>query len=125
MAISATVSFSLGFLDWPSLPVLVVLLTVYGLALTADSAPTSATITEVVDEASMGTALSLQSLVGFGGTVVSPVVFGLAVDTSGYGVALATLGVAAGLGLLSVAALHRSERQKLSRLRSIGENLSQ
>lgn len=108
LAVSATVSFSLGFLEWSSVPVLVAMLTVYGLALTADSAPTSATITEVVDERSMGAALSLQSLVGFGGTVISPVVFGLAVDASGYAVAFATLGAAAGLGLLSVAALRRS-----------------
>lgn len=108
LTISATISVSLGFLEWLPLPALVALLLMYGLALTADSAPTSTMITEVVDDRMRGTALSIQSLIGFAGTAASPVVFGLALDWSGYTVAFSTLAAAAGFGLLSVAALHRS-----------------
>ena len=67
-------------------------------------------VTEVVDESHVGTALSLQSLVGFTTTVVSPVVFGLALDRAGYSAAFPTLAVGALLGLLSVGALVRLRR---------------
>lgn len=75
-----------------------------------DSAPTSTMVTEVVDEAHVGTALSIQSFVGFTTTVVSPVVFGVALDRAGYAAAFPTLAAGALLGLLSVGLLVRKRR---------------
>jgi hypothetical protein len=62
-------------------------------------------VTEVVDDAHIGTALSLQSLAGFTTTVISPVVFGIALDRAGYVAAFPTLAVGAAVGLLSVGLL--------------------
>jgi hypothetical protein len=55
----------------------------------------------------MGTALSVQSVVGFSTTVVSPVVFGLALDRAGYGLAFPTLALGALGALVALTALGR------------------
>ncbi|WP_336328048.1 MFS transporter [Halovenus sp. HT40] len=93
----ATVGFGLAAL------VLVTLL--YGFVIAMDSAPTSTLVTEVVPDNRVGTALSVQSFVGFSTTVVSPVVFGIALDRAGYVAAFPTLAAGAAVGLLSVGAL--------------------
>jgi MFS family permease len=90
-----------------SLPVLTALLLFYGMFLTADSSPTSTTVTEVVDDEHVGAALSVQTLAGFSATVVSPVVFGAALDATGFGWAFPTLAVGAGLGVVSLGLLSR------------------
>jgi len=107
LVVSGLVSAALGSLGWLPLPALGVLVAVYGVALTADSAPTSTAVTELVADDRMGTALSLQSLVGFSTTVVSPVVFGLALDRAGYGLAFPTLALGALAALVALAALAR------------------
>ena len=105
LLVSGSISAVLGFLGWLPVWLLVVLLVVYGVALSVDSAPSSTLVTEVVDDAQVGTALSIQSFVGFSTTVVSPVVFGLALDVAGWGPAFATLAVGALLGVASIGAL--------------------
>jgi MFS family permease len=92
---SGTVSLLLGALAWLPLVALVAVVLVYGVALTADSAPTSTAVTELVADERMGAALSLQSFVGFSSTVVSPVVFGVALDAGGYALAFPTLAAGA------------------------------
>ncbi|HET7324439.1 MAG TPA: MFS transporter, partial [Halococcus sp.] len=82
-----------------------------GVTLTADSSPTSTAITELVRQEHVGTALSVQSFVGFSTTVVSPVVFGVALDIGGFAVAFPTLAVGAVAGLVSVVILGRLERK--------------
>lgn len=104
---SAAVSLLLGSLGWLPLPLLVALVLGYGVALTMDSAPTSTTVTEVVADDHVGTALSVQSFVGFLPTVLSPVLFGVVLDEFGYAVAFPVLGVGALCGLGSLAALRR------------------
>ncbi|MCQ4332238.1 MFS transporter [Natronomonas sp. F2-12] len=110
LAASASLSAVFGLLGGLSIAALFGIVLIYGVAITMDSAPTSTMVTEVVDESHVGTALSLQSLVGFTTTVVSPVVFGLALDRAGYSAAFPTLAVGALLGLLSVGALVRLRR---------------
>jgi MFS family permease len=92
---SGTISLLLGALTWLPLVALVAVVLGYGVALTADSAPTSTAVTELVADERMGTALSLQSFVGFSSTVVSPVVFGVALDAGGYALAFPTLAAGA------------------------------
>ncbi len=107
LAVSGAVSATLGSLGWLPVPLLLGLLAVYGVALTADSAPTSTAVTELVADERMGAALSLQSLFGFSTTVVSPVVFGLALDRAGYAVAFPTLALGALVALVALTALGR------------------
>jgi len=103
-----------GFSLLTALPlwVVVVVLLVHGTLLSVDSAPASTLVTEAVDDDQVGAALSVQSFVGFIPSVVSPVVFGLALDASGYGAAWLSLAVAGVLGLVSVRALRRYARER-------------
>lgn len=105
LAASASISTVIGLLGGFSVAALTAIVLVYGVVITMDSAPTSTMVTEVVDDSYVGTALSFQSLAGFTTTVVSPVVFGLALDRAGYATAFPTLAAGALLGLLSVGAL--------------------
>lgn len=106
LAGSALVSASLGFLGTTlPLTVLVVVLVAYGTLLAVDSTAASTLVTEVVADEHVGTALSVQSFVGFVPTVLSPVVFGLALDHWGYGLAWPTLAAGAVVGLGCIAAL--------------------
>lgn len=107
LAASAVLSAIFGLLDWLPLAVLIAITLIYGFVLSMDSSPTSTLVTEVVDDKHVGTALSIQSLIGFTTTVISPVVFGLALDRAGYAAAFPTLAAGALLGLLSVGALVR------------------
>ncbi len=104
---SALVSATVGTLGWLPLPALVALVLAWGVVLTMDSAPTSTAVTELVDDERVGTALSLQSFVGFTTTVVSPVVFGAALDRGGFAVAFPTLAAGAAVALLSLLCLRR------------------
>lgn len=105
LGFSTFLSAVFGVLGWLPLTALVGITLLYGLVLALDSAPTSTMVTEVVADKHVGTALSIQSLAGFSTTVVSPVVFGLALDRMGYAVAFPTLAAGALLGLLSVGTL--------------------
>ncbi|MFB6303132.1 MAG: MFS transporter [Haloferacaceae archaeon] len=107
LLISGTCSATLGVLGGLPLPALFAVVAVYGAALTMDSAPTSTAITELVADERVGTALSVQSLVGFTTTVVSPVVFGAALDAAGYPLAFPTLAAGAAVALVALAALGR------------------
>ena len=104
LAASAVLSLVFGRLAGLPLPVLGVVVLVYGVVLVADSSPTSAAITEVAADERVGSALALQSLVGFLPTAISPVVFGAALDRGGYPLAFPTLAIGAvtGLGMLVV-----------------------
>ncbi|MCU4801819.1 MFS transporter [Halobacteria archaeon HArc-gm2] len=99
LACSGAGTIVLGGLAWESLAVLAAVVFGYGFVLTMDSAPTSTTITLVVDDDQLGTALSLQAFLGTLPGIVSPVLFGAALDTGGYTLALPTLGVGALLGV--------------------------
>lgn len=102
---STVLSATFGLLGGLPLSALVAVTLAYGVVLALDSAPTSTLVTEVVADEHVGTALSVQSLAGFSTTVVSPIVFGLALDRGGYAAAFPTLAAGAFLGLLSVGAL--------------------
>jgi MFS family permease len=99
LAVSGAVTILLGALAWGSLAVLAAVVLGYGIALTMDSAPTSTAITLVVDDDQLGTALSVQSFLGTLPGLVSPVLFGAALDTGGFALAMPTLGIGALLGI--------------------------
>jgi len=102
---STLLSAGFGLFGGFPLAALIVIALTYGVVLAMDSAPTSTLVTEVVADEHVGTALSIQSLAGFSTTVVSPIVFGIALDRAGYAAAFPTLAAGALLGLFSVGAL--------------------
>ncbi len=110
LGISGFVSAVIGSLTSVSLATLAVVLGIYGIALTADSAPISTAVTEAVPAEHRGAALAVQSLAGFAPTVVSPVVFGAVLAVAGYGWAFRTLALGAVLGLTSALLLNRARR---------------
>ena len=109
---SGLVSAVIGVLGGLPLPVLLVVVLVWGVALTMDSAPTSTAITEIVNDERVGTALSIQSFIGFTTTVVSPIVFGAALDLGGFALAFPTLAAGALVALGSLAVLRYAEKRR-------------
>jgi len=66
-------------------PLLLLLVALYTLAVMAESATLTAGLVEASDPAYRGAALGLYSLAGFGGGMLGPALFGLALDASGGG----------------------------------------
>ena len=93
----------------------------YGIFIAADSPVFTTGLTEVVPPESLGGALGLQSLIGFGVTVVSQAIFGLILDATnapapalGYtpcwGWAFASLGLGPLVGLIAIILMNRQVR---------------
>ena len=95
---------------------LVALACLYNFAGIADSSTHSTLLAESVPPHYLGVAYSIRSAIGFGAGVVSPVVFGAALDlfageTYAWGVAWTTLGLGGLLGPLATWKLHRSRNR--------------
>jgi len=106
--VSLALSLSIGWLIAAPIALLVALACLYNFAGIADSSTHSTVLAESVPPHYLGVAYAVRSVVGFGAGVVSPVVFGWALDLAGggrasgdafaWGVAWATLGLGALLG---------------------------
>ena len=105
LAVSGTCSLVVGWL-YAAPPALVVgVALVWGFAIVADSAQFSALVTEVAPPHAVGTALTIQTSLGFALTAVS---IWLAVEVSsrvGWGPAFSMLAVGPALGILAMARL--------------------
>jgi MFS family permease len=109
--VSLALSFSIGWLIAAPIALLVALACLYNFAGIADSATHSTVLAESVPAHYLGVAYAVRSVIGFGAGVVSPVVFGWALDLAGggrmsgdafaWGIAWATLGAGALLGPLA------------------------
>ena len=116
--VSLALSFSIGWLMALPLGLLVALACLYNFAAIADSSTHSTVLAESVPAHSLGVAYAVRSVIGFGAGVVSPVVFGWALDAAGggrssadphaWGIAWTTLGLGAMLGPLATLKLHRT-----------------
>jgi len=114
---SLALSFSIGWLIAAPIALLVALACLYNFAGIADSSTHSTVLAESVPPHYLGVAYAVRSFVGFGAGVVSPFVFGWALDvfgggkasadSFGWGVAWATLGVGGILGPVMTWKLHR------------------
>lgn len=93
-------------------PALVLISIVWGISVVADSAQFSTIVTEVADQRYVGTALTMQTAMGFLLTAISIRVVA-AIGTS-YGWRWAALSMAAGpvVGILAMALLHRAPHKK-------------
>jgi MFS family permease len=108
MAVSGVCAFAIGLLiGAPAWLVLLVGL-VWGLAVVADSAQFSTMVTELADQAYVGTALTLQLAVGFTLTVATIWLIPELEDAVGWRWAFAFLAPGPALGVLAIAALKRS-----------------
>jgi MFS family permease len=115
--LSLALSFSIGWLISLPIALLVLLACLYNFAGIADSSTHSLVLAESVPAHYLGVAYALRSVVGFGAGVVSPVVFGWALDLAGagrggadplaWGIAWATLGLGAMWGPLATWRLRR------------------
>ncbi|MBS0338861.1 MAG: MFS transporter [Proteobacteria bacterium] len=117
--VSLVLSFSIGWMIALPVVLLVAAACTYNLAAIADSATHSTVLAEIVPPHMLGVAYAVRSVIGFGAGVVSPVVFGAALDWAGggrgstnafaWGVAWTTLGIGAMLGPLATWRLHRMQ----------------
>jgi MFS family permease len=110
-SVSLVLSFSIGWLMALPIGLLVAAACLYNFAGIADSSTHSTVLAESVAPHYLGVAYAVRSVIGFGAGVVSPVVFGWALDVAGrpygWGVAWSTLGIGAMLGPLMTWKLHR------------------
>ena len=114
-SLSLVLSFSIGWLIALPIALLVALACLYNFAGIADSSTHSTVLAESVPPHYLGVAYAVRSVIGFGVGVISPVVFGWALDLfSGqphaWGVAWMTLGLGGLLGPLATWKLHRDKR---------------
>jgi MFS family permease len=117
---SLVLSFSIGWLVAIPVGLLVALACLYNFAGIADSSVHSTVIAESVPPHVLGAAYAVRSVLGFGAGVVSPVIFGWALDLAGggrmsadpiaWGIAWSTLGAGALLGPLATWRLQRLQR---------------
>jgi MFS family permease len=115
--VSLVLSFSIGWLIAVPLALLVALACLYNFAAIADSSTHSTVLAESVPPHYLGVAYAVRSVVGFGAGVVSPFVFGWALDLAGggraspdtfaWGIAWVTLGLGAMFGPIATWRLRR------------------
>jgi MFS family permease len=116
-SVSLVLSFSIGWMVALPVAMLVALACLHNFSAIADSSVHSTVIAESVPPHILGTAYAVRSVLGFGMGVVSPVVFGWALDLAGggkasgdafaWGIAWATLGLGGLLGPLATWKLQR------------------
>jgi MFS family permease len=119
-SVSLVLSFSIGWLIALPIALLVAIACLYNFSGIADSSVHSTVIAESVPPHLLGAAYAVRSVVGFGTGVISPVVFGWALDLAGggkmsgdafaWGVAWATLGLGGLLGPLATWKLQKLQR---------------
>jgi MFS family permease len=105
LVISMACSFIYGRLLGGSSYLLVMVGLIYGFSVVADSAIYKAATTETVPARHIGTALGLQSFLGFGAGALSQPVFGAVLDGAGWVAAWTSSGLAAMAGLVCLFAL--------------------
>jgi MFS family permease len=110
--VSLVLSFTIGWLMALPVWLLVALACLYNFAGIADSSTHSLVLAESVPPHDLGVAYAVRSVIGFGAGVVSPVVFGWALDAfgrgpQGWGIAWMTLGLGALLGPVATWRLRR------------------
>jgi len=119
-SVSLALSFSIGWLIALPVALLVAIACLHNFSAIADSSVHSTVIAESVPPHILGAAYAVRSVVGFGTGVISPVVFGWALDLAGggktsgdalaWGIAWATLGLGGLLGPLATWKLQKLQR---------------
>jgi MFS family permease len=108
MVVSGLASLTAGFVFGRSLFVLVPFVLIWGFAIVADSAQFSAAVSEVAEQSYVGTALTLQTAIGFLLTTISIQMIPMLVDMVGWRWAFAPLAIGPAIGILSMLRLRQS-----------------
>ena len=108
MAVSGACALSIGWLAEAPLAVPVALGLVWGFCVVADSAQFSALVTEVTPSHAVGTALTLQTSLGFALTIASIWLAATLSVHAGWGVSFGALAVGPALGIVAMAKLRAS-----------------
>ena len=108
MAISGACCFIVGFLYGGPPIALLLVAAIWGASVVADSAQFSASVTELGDPRYLGTALTLQTCIGFLITIASIRLIPLLVDAVTWRYAFAALGIGPVLGIVAMMRLHSS-----------------
>ena len=111
MAVSGVCSLTIGWLVDSPLALLLPLALVWGFAIVADSAQFSALVTELAPKHAVGTALTLQTSLGFALTAISIPLTVVLVERFGWGVAFAQLAIGPALGIVAMVRLKGVPRQ--------------
>jgi len=115
LVVSAICSFSFGFMETAPIALIALVGLIYGFSIVGDSPLYSAGITELAPRDRIGAALGVQSVLGFGTTIVSIFLFGVVVDHVSWTAAFVMLGVGALLGPLFMLRLRSlPEAEKLA-----------
>jgi MFS family permease len=107
MAISGACCIAVGFLYGGSPILLLLLAAIWGATVVADSAQFSASVTELGDPRYVGTALTIQTCIGFLITTISIRLIPVLVDRVGWRYAFATLAIGPILGIIAMIRLQR------------------
>lgn len=109
LSLSGIISLGYGYLAVAPFWLLIVLGLIYGFAIVGDSPLFSVAITELAPKEKLGFYLGVQSVLGYGVTVVSTALFGWLVSLAGYGAAFLMLGLGALMGTLAVYRLRKHQ----------------
>ncbi len=108
MTLSALTAIVLGFSGTAPFWVVLVIVGVYGVTTTADSATITAGVVAAAEPRYLGTTMAMHSLIGFMGGFVGPIVFGIVLDLAGgkmvghaWGLAFTVMAVIVMMGLLA------------------------
>jgi MFS family permease len=110
MAISGACCFIVGFLYGGSPTVLMIVAAIWGASVVADSAQFSAAVTELGDPRYLGTALTIQTCIGFLITTFSIRLIPILADTFTWRYAFIALGIGPILGIVAMMRLQSSSR---------------
>jgi MFS family permease len=108
LAVSGLSSLTAGVVFGSPAPVVVPFVLVWGFVIVADSAQFSAAVSELADESYVGSALTLQTAIGFLITIGSIQLVPVVRDAAGWEWAFAPLAVGPALGIVSMVTLRRS-----------------
>jgi len=108
MAISATCALAIGPLVSAPLSVVTAVSIVWGISIVADSAQFSAAVTEFAPSQYVGTAITLQTCLGFLLTIVTIRLVPVWVDLWGWELAYVPLAIGPGIGILAMWPLWRA-----------------
>jgi MFS family permease len=107
MSVSGACSLAVGLLFAKPLPLLLPLLLLWGVTVVADSAQFSTAVSELAPSDYVGTALTLQTSLGFLLTVVTISLLPLAADAVGWRWSMAGLALGPVVGVAAMVALRR------------------